>query len=148
MCEGEKTKISPYIKKVAESMKGQGLELIENVSKYVSSISAKEWPHWTELPDFRVGSADELLKRKTLYGCIELGTVFRTLCIARGIPAIFVETLNKKWLKSKPDPKNPRMIEGHVFIDVFVESKWHTIDPGSSSWLHKHKDYSIKVNNQ
>ena len=37
------------------------------------------------------------------------------------------------------------MIEGHVFIDVLIKGKWYTIDPGSSSWLHKHKDYSINI---
>jgi len=150
--EGSKTKITNFIKEIAETIPDQDLKLIENISKYISSIN----PGLRDLknikfPDKRLRSATQLLKKHAIFshkrclisGCIEVATIFRTLCIAKGIPAVFIETLRKEWIDSPPNKKNPTLIEGHVFVDVFIKNKWHTINPGSRNWLRDHKDYSI-----
>jgi hypothetical protein len=150
--EGKKTQVTPLVINIVKSIPGEGLEFIRNASDYLSKI----YPNREELrnlkeppPDKRLRSANDILQssRKELpgkaliSGCIEIATVFRTLCIAKNIPAIFVEVINDDW---KNDKNKTLPIQGHVFIDVYIDGAWHTINPANKDWHHAYGDYSIK----
>lgn len=136
--EGKKTQVTSAVKACAESIQGEGFALIENIATHVRSLlNKKEKSHTNVRPDARTLSADDILKGSIVIDCISAATLFRALCIARGIPAVFVETLQEEWTKN---PKLP--VEGHIFVDVEVEGKWQTIDPSSPQWLHNYEDYS------
>jgi hypothetical protein len=195
--QGKQTKITPLVKQVADSINGEGLKLIENISNYIVLIEPKNTKKLGEMEEITkeeefLASAEQLLTNPHwIKGCHTVGTIFRALCIAKGIPAVFIETLNgqfitfnphkdlvntfhkfknskykkliknnwrknpllvySKWLKFT-DNKYPLelkqlsylngLIEGHIFVDVFIDKKWYTIDPTSNNLIHDYTDYS------
>ena len=63
-----------------------------------------------------------------LGGCSDFALVMVALFRTVGIPARLVLTANTDWLeKYRANPL--AIINGHVFIEVFLEHRWHLVDP-------------------
>lgn len=146
--QGRQTRITPLVREVADSINGEGLELIQNISNYIVSIKRRtareleEKEGITKEEEF-LATADQLLtNHHWIKGCHTVGTIFRALCIAKGIPAILIETLDKSWLESWKGSEMPRRVEGHVFVDVFINGEWYTINPATRDLVYNYTDYS------
>ena len=180
---GKKTQITSSIKNLVSKFTGT----YENKALAMSNFIKKYRKEVHEI--FRMRSrfeptANDILARGAK-GCTQKATLFRAMCIANNIPAIFVETINKDWIKLKPtkevekvliafkkehkkvdiknwklwlqsknieksildyiekNKKNLYTISGHFFVDVFIDKKWYTINPGKAK-LYKRGDYFIK----
>jgi len=150
--QGKKTQVTNTVKAIADSIPGEGLEFLKNASDYIQKIYPTTASNFGSLnikfPDKRLRSADELLNstredlpgKNLISGCIEIATIFRALCIAKRIPTIFVETISEEW---KDDKKALFPIQGHIFVDVYVDKHWYTINPANSNWHKSYKNYSL-----
>ncbi|MEA3357551.1 MAG: transglutaminase domain-containing protein [Patescibacteria group bacterium] len=139
--EGEMTKVTPEIQVLSEQIPGEGLEYLANVCLFIGEHYQipKEKPNRMgrtahdilfpkEIPEeCRAGLQPGKLPIGT---CTEHGKVFRALCIAKGIPAIYIDTVAEDWINvSDDDMKDPDTYSGHVFVDVLVDNVWLTINP-------------------
>ncbi|MCX6783944.1 MAG: transglutaminase domain-containing protein [candidate division WWE3 bacterium] len=157
LTEGEQTKVTERIQKLADSLTGDGLEFLMNASEYLQRNSVS---NGTEqklrsdksfvFPDLFERTADEILQpcpklkdnKPLIKGCTDRGKVFRALCVAKGIPAVFVDTLDANYLeaiKSAGQIIEPK--RGHVFIDVCVDGEWHTVNPGFNEPILQYSNY-------
>jgi hypothetical protein len=167
--EGPRTKITENVLKISKEIdpknKLSGLELVEEVCKYVRTMMpSKEILDKTRenKPIPRIDkwdtSADELLDEDNLIpghtrvrninGCTQISYITRALLLAKGVPSLLVDTIEEDWLKENPNWKNDETIpvSGHYFLDVYIyyEKKWYTINPGNrEERIHTHEDYSI-----
>lgn len=83
-------------------------------------------------------TAEELFKEKTLGGCADYALAQVALFRAVGIPAQVVLTANAAWMQSYK--QNDLVITaGHVFIEVYLENRWHLVDP-TYRFLYPHYD--------
>jgi len=73
-------------------------------------------------------TAARMFEDGILGGCSDFALVMVALFRAVGIPARLVLTANADWLKKYR--ANPlAIVNGHVFIEVFLEDHWHLADP-------------------
>lgn len=78
-------------------------------------------------------SAEDLFSDRILGGCSDYALVEVTLYRAVGIPSRLVLTVNVDWMLQQPaDP--PALAEGHCFVEVYLENRWHLVDP-TFRWL-------------
>jgi hypothetical protein len=93
---------------------------------------------------FRKRTASQIISSGFSTGCTDDAIVFCALAREAGIPAKYIETLNKKNLHDRP-----RKVEGHVFAEIFIDDRWRVYEPlqGFSSiegfWLGE--DEYLKV---
>lgn len=132
---GEMTKVTQDIRDLIDSISGEGIEYLKNVCLYLRTYYYV--PDFSHRPDRFKRTAHEILcpvddvkqdeQGKIPIGtCTEWGKVVRTLSIAREIPAVWVETLEKKWI----DGKYPEgTYSNHIFLEVFVDNKWYILNP-------------------
>ena len=124
--EGEQTRITPEIRKLAKKLKGSNdLETVFNILKWIKKNLkfVKSWK-WRK-KYLRTRTVQEIIKSSKSSGCGDKALVFATLVKANGIPAKIVETIDKDWLSAKI----PRFISGHTFVDVYLNKKWQVVDP-------------------
>ena len=103
--EGDLTQVTPEIKEIADSIPGDGVEYVVNVCRYIRQH------HFTpNNPPYRMKrTAHEILTGQNtteeevkgvpegklpIGTCTEHGVAIRALCIAKGIPAVFVDTVS------------------------------------------------------
>ncbi len=169
--QGEQTLVTEKVKAVAKEIdpkhEVQGEKLTLEVCDFVMTmIPSREdlLQLYQQQPnlkiDKRLRTADELLdesnllpdrmRTRNISGCIETGHVVRALLLAKGIPCVYTETLQKEWCEHEAasfeigNPETPPM-QGHIFIDVYLENegRWITVDPSGGKFkIHKYKDYS------
>ncbi|OGD85871.1 hypothetical protein A2Z23_00905 [Candidatus Curtissbacteria bacterium RBG_16_39_7] len=112
------------IRKIASSITGSEMELVQNGLIWTKeNLRMEESENKNQL--FRQRTAEEIIKSKFITGCTDAALAFISLMRARKIPAVFVETIDKKWLESK----NEVPIYGHVYVEVFLDSKWYLTNP-------------------
>ncbi len=168
--EGERTKATENVLKIAKQIdpenKLSGLELVEEICRYIRTMTPSQetleeaWKN-NLIPkrDKWDTSADELLSESNLIpghnrirnidGCTQISYITRALLLAKGIPSLIVDTIDKEWLKNNPEWKNDNKgigVRGHYFLDVYIpqEKKWYTINPGNrEERIHEYGDYSI-----
>lgn len=109
---GEQTQITPRVKEVADSIKGESIALAMKISDYIKSMDVTED---AEGPDF-TRTADEILEGNEYNGCNEAGVIFASLLRAKGVPTTYIQALNRdavrNYTKEKPS------LNGHVFLEA------------------------------
>jgi len=125
LTEGEQTKFSPLVKKLANQLKGSDdyetafnvLVWIKKNLKYIES-----WK-WRERYLCK-RTAEQIIKSRKSSGCGDKATVFAALLRANSIPVKYVIVIELDWLE-----KEMQYIWGHAFADVFLNGKWRVADP-------------------
>lgn len=168
--EGERTQVTDNVLKIAEQIdpenKLSGLELVEEICRYVRTMTPSQeileegWKKGLIPKRDKWGtSADELLSEHNLIpehnrvrnidGCTQISYITRALLLAKGIPSLIVDTIEKDWIENNSGWKNESGgagVNGHYFVDVYIsqEKKWYTINPGNrEERVHEYGDYSI-----
>ena len=72
-------------------------------------------------------TSDELFESRRLGGCADYAQAQVTLFRALGIPARMVLTANVDWMQ-KYKTNDLWITTGHVFIEAWLEDRWHLID--------------------
>lgn len=136
--EGPRTQVTPEIKAIADSIEGEGIEYIVNVCYYLH----KHYDVPKEPPDRMKRTAEEILTGQNVTEeetkglpegklpigtCTEHGTAIRALCIAKGIPTVFVDTVSEDWIAVTDDWKKPDDYGGHIYLDVYIDGKWYIV---------------------
>lgn len=130
---GEMTKVTQEIRDLADSIQGEGIEYLKNVCLYIRANGYV--PDRSDRPNRLKRTAHEILfpdddverdeEGKILIGtCTEWGKVVRALSIAKGIPTVWIETLEEDWIEGKY-PEDT--YSGHIFLEVY-DDKWHILD--------------------
>src|SRR5688500_11453055 len=61
-------------------------------------------------------------------GCADYAVVFTALSRACGIPTVFVKTMDADWIREFRAAGTCRSWRGHVFLEVYVDSRWRLLD--------------------
>lgn len=154
--EGEMTKVTAGVRALAEQIGGEDEVFLANAVNYLR--------HYFRLPknkpDRMLRTADEILvapvteaqlleglpdKIRPIGTCTEWGKALRALCLARGIPAIWVEAVSDDWINVVGWTNDPTAYDDHVFLDVMLREGWMTLHttghPESrDSWIWKRED--------
>jgi len=72
----------------------------------------------------RTRAVDEILESGFVTGCTDYALVAAALFRASNIPAVYVETFRRKWLEG-----NEKFIEGHIFVEIYLNNRWLIVDP-------------------
>ena len=132
---GPMTEVTPEIREIIDSgeIEGEGIAFIENLSYWVREHYEVPKPY-NERPDRLKRTAHEILfqeaeepdtGKKIIGTCTEHGKALRALLIAKGIPTIWVETIDKEWIAGKY-PKGD--YSGHIFLEVYVNGEWYILN--------------------
>lgn len=79
-----------------------------------------------------VVTVDELLAERQLGGCHDHGLVYAAVARELGYPAVMARTVSIAWIERFQDgEKGPNV--GHVFVEVFLASRWVLID-STNGW--------------
>ena len=141
---GEQSAITSRIAK--DSIKISGRNRRERLYRAMHYIwQTFSYDGWLNTEAFR-RTADELFETRILGGCSDFALVEIALFRAVGIPSRMVITANVDWIYQYHQD-GLAMSEGHSFIEVFLEERWHLVDstyrwffsgydPGSPSYPH------------
>jgi len=125
---GEQTKISPEIQRIADSIEGNTLEKAQGILNWGRDVIGRgEFTNRSyDKNVFRKRTAEQILKDRYLTGCTDYALLFITIARACGIPAKYVETIDREWLE-----KGGTDISGHVYAQIYDEEKgeWVWVDP-------------------
>lgn len=127
---GEMTGITEDIQGLADCIEGEGVDYLRNVRQHLrGNYYILEGP---KKPDRLKRTAQEILfpagdverdseGRLPIGTCTEHGKAIRALAIVKGIPCVWIETLEKEWIKGQyPDGH----YSGHIFLEVYTDGKW------------------------
>ena len=137
---GEQSRMTASILEAAGNISGsKRRERLHHAMDYIwRNFSSDAW--FNSLAFSR--TAGEILKDKKLGGCSDFALVQITLFRAVGIPSRMVITANVDWMiNSRSNPLS--MNEGHSFIEVYLEDKWHLVDT-TYRWLFSDYDLNNK----
>jgi hypothetical protein len=115
--------------KIVKNALGDALNLevgttdFEKISSYLSHHFATLRPWNPAL--FRKRTASQIISSRKSNGCTDYGLVFLTLVRELGIPAKYVETIEKENL-SHPERLH---VSGHIFVELFINGKWEIYEP-------------------
>lgn len=120
--EGQQTKITPQIQKIAEGITGS---LDEKLKKIINFTKTLSFVDENKNDIFRKRTADEIISDGYVSGCTDRALVFLVVARALNIPSKYIETINLDFLKE--DKEN---YSGHVYASVFEQGLgWKIIDP-------------------
>ena len=75
-------------------------------------------------------SVIEIFKSKTFSGCSDIGMMMASLLREKGIPTVYVETVNVDWLnKELNNLPGSEIMKGHIFLEINLNGKWYLYDP-------------------
>ncbi len=135
--EGVQTKITESVLNESKQIKGKGLPLIFNIIAHIH-----ENYQLTQDPEFpkRIRTVEDIIKTKLITGCTDYAHLFISLCKSKKIPALFVDVIEKDWIKS-PD----KTIRGHVFVKIKIKDKFILVDPskGNINILNRIEGYEL-----
>jgi len=117
--EGRQSKITSRIKKISSRFKGEDVEKIFKICKWIEKNTFEEKDRNKILKIFARRSADQIIKERNETGCHDTTVLLVTLLRASGIPAKYVLGI---------DRKNPRK-GGHCVAEAYIEKNWACIDP-------------------
>ena len=71
-----------------------------------------------------------MFNSKTFSGCSDIGMLMASILREKKVPTVYVETANVDWLLNVQNnvPGND-VIEGHIFLEIYLEDKWYLYDP-------------------
>lgn len=120
--EGEQTKITPQIKKIAIELKKENpYESVLNILVWINDNIIMN----RERPDvFRERTAHQILSDKFSTGCTDFSILYIAISRAMGVPTKYVELLSRGWLEGDDE-----RIQGHVVAEVLINNKWLFVDP-------------------
>jgi hypothetical protein len=136
--------ITPHIAQEARGI--SGITRRERLYKAMEHIwQTFSYDIWLNTEAFR-RTADELFRSRVLGGCSDFALVELCLFRAVGIPSRMVITANVDWIYEHQKDSSA-LSEGHSFIEVYLEDRWHLVDstyrclfseyaPGSKSYPH------------
>ncbi|MCF8061774.1 MAG: transglutaminase domain-containing protein [Deltaproteobacteria bacterium] len=136
---GEQSEVTERIRKAAERLPGgsRRARLHRAMAHMWETFS---YDPWLKTEAFQ-RTADELFAGRVLCGCSDFALVQIALFRALGIPARMVITCNVDWIHVyRRDGVS--MAEGHSFIEVYLEDRWHLVD-STYRWLFS--DYDPKA---
>jgi len=118
--EGEQSKITPIIKKIAKKFKGCDLEKVVQILNWINK-NLRHCRYQKEVERiFATKTAEEIIKNKKHTGCHDTNLIFVTLTRACGIPCKYLAGLGKETNKS-----------GHCVSEVFINKKWILVYPSN-----------------
>ncbi len=125
LLEGPQTRLTPGI--VSASDQIRGINRRERLFKAVDYVWANfRYDNWLNDKAF-ARTAGELFETRLLGGCSDFALAQVTLFRAVGVPARLVMTANTNWMTDFKE--NDLLITtGHVFIETYLEDRWHLID--------------------
>ena len=119
---GKQTAHTPEVMKLATGFQGTPLDRTNQILAHMKSLRV------TRFDDnlFRKRSASQILEQGFVTGCTDADLVFVTLARACGIPAKYVETIDRSWLEKGGD-----IIQGHQYAEIYdTENKrWIWVNP-------------------
>lgn len=123
--EGEQTKITENISKISSEFTEADFDLIIQITKWIHKNLKPNHDKKMKTEVFRKRTADQIIKDGFTTGCTDVALVFIALARAKKIPTKYVEAIRRKWIESGDED----FIEGHVFAEVYINNRWHIIDP-------------------
>ncbi len=73
-------------------------------------------------------SASEIFRRGTYTGCSDIGIFSASILREKGIPTVYVESADSKWLEDiKAGVDND--MRGHIMLEIFMKNEWLLYDP-------------------
>ena len=109
---GEQTQITPKVKEVADTIKGEGVVLVMNTADYIKSmivVTDSTVPYFTR-------TAEQVLQENKYNGCNEAGAVFAALLRAKGVPTTYIQALKKTAVHNYSQERPS--LNGHVFLEA------------------------------
>ena len=83
---------------------------------------------------YQYRNLDDILQTKKIGSCADYAIAWVALARAKGIPSIFVKTLDLDWMMKWFRKKPWTSWDGHVYVEFFLNGKWWIIDPGADRW--------------
>lgn len=125
LVEGPQTRLTPGIIAVSDQIRGVNRR--ERLFKAVDYVWANfKYDNWLNDKAF-TRSAGELFDTRLLGGCSDFALAQVTLFRAVGVPARLALTANTEWMSDFKE--NDLLITtGHVFIEAYLEDRWHLVD--------------------
>lgn len=125
LVESPQTRLTPGI--IAASDQIRGANRRERLFKAVDYVWATfRYDNWLNDKAF-TRSAGELFDTRLLGGCSDFALAQVTLFRAVGVPARLALTANTAWMSDFKE--NDLLITtGHVFIEAYLEDRWHLVD--------------------
>lgn len=123
--EGEQTKITENISKISLEFTEVDFDLVIQITKWIHKNLTSNNDKKLKAEVFRKRTADQIIKDGFTTGCTDVALVFIALARAKKIPTKYVEAIRRKWIESGSED----FIEGHVFAEVYINNRWHIIDP-------------------
>lgn len=121
--DSEQIFITEDINNIAKNLDGDGLEFVLGALKWIQDNMSETQVN--KMDYFRKRNTEQIIKDKFLTGCTDYVLVFMALMRAKGIPAKYIETISRDWLIYG----NEKDIRGHIFAEIFINNKWHIVDP-------------------
>jgi hypothetical protein len=89
-------------------------------------------------------TVNQIMEAKALSGCHDHALVLVSVFRKYGFPAIMVDTAGIQWAwdYSKGEQKG---FSGHVFVEVYVNSKWILINSTSGEYVEKYDPYNSVI---
>lgn len=126
LADGEQTKRTPEIKKVAAVIEGRGLEIVANILLWIDKNLQHKLPEKVDETEWmNKRTAHEVIQDGYCVDCGDVALVFVALARAKGLSTKFVEALSRSWLEGEDETH----VHGHAFAEVFVDRNWILVDP-------------------
>lgn len=122
--EDEVVNITPQVEKVAELINDEkNISTLKEIYNLLRTIPTDERPSKI----FEV-SASKILSTPIIGGCTTYATAFAALAKAKGIPTVIVDCAKLEWIE---DGCSLGYVQGHFFVEVFIEGEWFLVDSTS-----------------
>jgi len=133
---GELTETTDQILHVVNSFNSEGLDFVQDILKYLKTFQENR-----NVPNkhTNIRTADQTIQDKLLTGCTDYALVFIALMRAKGIPAKYIETIERGWLESQ----ETGVFKGHVISEVSIKGKWYLVDPSTGELLDYFPKYLV-----
>jgi transglutaminase-like putative cysteine protease len=128
---GDQTQITDLIAEEARLITGETRR--ERLYLAMARIwSSFTYDSWLNTEAFR-RTAHEIFESRILGGCSDFALAQAALFRSVGIPSRVVITANVDWMDQYRETPLA-MSEGHGFVEVFLENRWHLVD-STYRWL-------------
>jgi hypothetical protein len=121
LMSGQQTVITPGVEKIAEKFEGNFEGKIRGIFDFIRTFRM-DVGNKNEI--FRKRTAEQIISDGYITGCTDAALVFITLARAAGIPAKYIETVDKEWLRT-----GGSSLAGHIYSGVLENDKWRIADP-------------------
>ena len=127
------TRQTRQVKKVASIINDKkDISTLKEILNLLKAIDNRKRPKLTHEV-----SASKILSTPILAGCTTYATAFATLCRAKGIPAVVVDSARLDWILD--GCKIDRLIEGHFWVEVYIDDTWFLVE-STGGKLYKNYD--------